>query len=244
MALACVLVVGLASVGSASVREHPPDIALDVSPVWQPVAGLSPVWVQLAEPGVNRGVVSDDVAGCTDCASLAADDFECEAGATISAVEWWGECSLATADAIDSFVLRFFGDGQMLGYGCPGPEITERVVPASDLVIEKQGYRLVRFFARLSSPVNLGGSDRYWIGIQAIRRSPGVEPWRARLCRAEDFWQDEAVLKSETSGIHEWTPVGRIDSSCAHGEIAFVLYADCASGVEGSSWSEIKALFK
>jgi hypothetical protein len=211
-------------------------------PEWQPAKDIVVKWDQL--PDFAGSAVSsewcDDIALITDMA----DDFYCEDGIPIVALEWWSTDYNCTADPpspIDFFVVRFYGDS---GQCVPGPVLydeaiyfwTEEYSAGGDM------YSQFHYTADLPAPFLQAAGNLYWIQIQAYHTRTGYCQWGWAQCLADDQWGCEAVLKSDYFGVPDWTALSALIGY--HFEPSFVLYGESYSPVEHSTWSTVKALYR
>ncbi len=202
---------------------------------WEAAKEVVVKWTQLPEVG---GVAITSEYRTTDTLlSESADDFFCEDGAPIVAVEWWGEDW--TAGVIDYFVIRFYSDVPGPPYSHPGDLLYEE--ECHDFTSELVSGQLNQYYyyADLPSAFDQDGGNVYWITIQAVHPD---DQWFWLECAVEYYWNDVAVVKSEFFGFPDWTTVG--DATATDREFSFVLYADVMSPVESTTWSGVKAMFR
>jgi hypothetical protein len=210
---------------------------------WQPVKDVVAKWTQL--PDLAGSAVSsewcDDIGLITDMA----DDFYCEDGDPVVALEWW--CTFyncvvyAPPSPIDFFVVRFYA---YTGSCTPGVALydeaiytwTEEYTPGGDM------YSQFHYTAELPVPFLQEAGNTYWIQIQAVHIRTDYCQYGWAQCLAEDQWGCEAVLKSDYFGVPNWTALSALIGY--HFEPSYVIYGETYSPVEDASWSTVKALYR
>jgi hypothetical protein len=201
---------------------------------WEPVSEVMLNWAQLPEVG-GTGVASE-VSVSGGLASESADDFLCDTGTPIVAVEWWGVDW--TGRNLDYFVIRFYADD-------PGPPARP-----GELVYEEEchvfGQESVpghfdqcHYYLDLPSAFDPDAGSVYWLSIQAVHAK---QQWFWLECADDQCWNGVGVVRSEYFGFPDWTTVG--DATGTSREFAFGLYSDIASPVESTTWGGVKAMFR
>ena len=215
------------------------------APEWQPAKDIVVKWTQL--PDFNGSAVSsewcDDIGLITDLA----DDFFCEDGDPVVALEWWStyyNCSVDPPTPIDFFVIRFYTDVPGPPFSHPGIVLYDEAVYAWTEEYSAGGdmYSQFHYTCDLPVPFLQEAGNIYWIQIQAVHIRTGYCQWGWAQCLVDYQWNDEAVLKSDYFGVPDWTPLNQLIGY--HFEPSFVIYGDTYSPVENSTWSTVKALYR
>ena len=204
-------------------------------------------WSQRYVSGICQSYSSEEKAA-TGYVCESADDFYCSRGDTIVRVDWWGqEQSLPGGDGvpeIDEFIIRFCEDDSTSRHHHPGHVVYEEHVV--DFTSEYLGTG-DRFYYTSEIP---GGfvptpGETYWLSIMAV--NPFfilAQQWHWYECAEGYDWRAEGTMKSEFWACPEWTPWSEHLSGSNHVEHAFILYSSYDTPVEGSSWGQIKAMFR
>lgn len=190
---------------------------------------------------------------CGEWIALAADDFLCEDGLPITAVEWWGKHVLPTCPTPQSFVVRFFTDvpdpnpDDPSDWSHPGDLLYEEEYSSFTEVSEPE-YQGYHYYLDLTDPFQQVADTVYWISIEAIVCTPDVG-WAWLGCDQAYYWNDEAVWRSENPDPNWYFPVWTPPSVYTadpyyHMELAFRLISDAPVPVERRSWGGIKALLR
>lgn len=212
-------------------------------PGWQPVKDVVVKWAQL--PDFAGSAVSsewcDDIGLITDMA----DDFYCEDGDPVVALEWW--CTFYNCGAnpppspIDFFVVRFYAEGS----NCiPGAALYDEAIYTWTEEYSAGGDMFSQFHytADLPIPFLQEADTTYWIQIQAVHIRTDYCQYGWAQCLVDDQWGCEAVLKSDYFGVPNWTALSILIGY--HFEPAFVIYGETYSPVEHSTWSVVKSLYR
>ena len=209
---------------------------------WEPVKEIVVKWQQL--PDFEGSAVSsewcDDIGLITDMA----DDFLCEDGDPIVALEWWGteyNCGIyGPPIPIDYFTVRFYED---IG-GIPGAVVYEQIVTdwTEEYAAGGDMYSDFHYYADLPVPFMQEAGNIYWLQIQARHTRTDYCQWGWHQCLLEDEWNYEAVLRSDYFGVPDWSPLTPLIGY--HFETAFVIYAEPFNPVASASWSTIKAIYR
>jgi hypothetical protein len=204
-------------------------------PEWEPAKEVVVKWTQLPEIG-GVGITSERIAAI-GLESESADDFLCDNGAPIVAVEWWGVDW--TGEAIDYFIIRFYGDVPGPPFSHPGDLLYEEECHAftSEQVVGQPDQYY--YYADLPSAFDQDGGNIYWISIQAVHAD---DQWFWLECDASYYWNDEGVIRSEYFGIPDWVTVAQAAGTAR--QFSFVLYADVMSPAESTTWGSVKAMFR
>lgn len=201
-------------------------------PNWDPAKEVVVKWTQL--PAVGGVGISSELTGFeTKCA----EDFLCDNGAPIVAVEWWGVDW--TGAAIDYFIIRFYDDVPGSPYSHPGELLYEEecyAYTSEGVAGQPEEYY---YYTGLPVAFDPEGGNTYWISIQAVHPD---DQWFWLECDASYYWNDEGVVRSEYFGFPDWVTVA--EASGTTREFSFVLYADVMSPVEAATWSSVKAMFR
>jgi len=212
---------------------HAPGSAMGYE--WQPVKEIVVKWTQL--PDFAQTALSAEFMTDFDYWMECADDFYCDDGSPIVALEWWGVNW--TVDEIDSFIVRFYTDVPGPPFSHPGNLVYEETITSfvSEYLVDHDAYH---YTADLPVSFDQAAGNIYWVSIQAVH--PYTGQWYWSRCLAAYYWNDEATVRSDYHGFPEWTTVTGV--VLEYGEMAFVLYADVLSPVEDASWGSIKALYR
>ena len=213
---------------------------------WDPAKEVIVKWVQL--PDLAGSAVSsewcDDIALITDLA----DDFFCEDGDPVVALEWWSthyNCGANPPPSpIDFFIVRFYTDVPGPPFSHPGIVLYDEAVYAWTEEYTTGGDMFSQFYysAELPVPFLQEAGNIYWIQIQAVHTRTDYCQWGWAQCLPEYQWNDQAVLKSDYFGVPDWTP---LDGLLGYWfEPAFVIYGETFSPVEDATWSTVKALYR
>jgi hypothetical protein len=172
-----------------------------------------------------------------------ADDFLCEDGTPITAVEWWGQYwNPGYVISPDYFVIRFYDDVPAPPFSHPGNLLYEEY--CYDYNEEYDAYYdQYHYFQDLIVPFEQQPGLIYWVSFQPVLVFSGGSQWGWCECDPFYYWQDCGVMDFALLGIPRWTPFTDPLVFGEHRELAFVLHGP-ASPVESSSWGEIKALFR
>lgn len=212
------------------------------APEWQPAKEIVVKWTQL--PDFEGSAVSsewcDDIGLITDMA----DDFYCEDGDPVVALEWWSthyNCSADPPTPIDFFVVRFYAD---TGDCVPGIALYDEAVYTWTEEYSAGGNQVSQFHytADLPTPFLQEAGNTYWIQIQAVHVRTGYCQWGWAQCLADYEYGCEAVLKSDYFGVPDWTELSALVGY--HFEPSFVIYGETYSPVENSTWSMVKSLYR
>ncbi|MBD3348936.1 MAG: hypothetical protein GF400_07050 [Candidatus Eisenbacteria bacterium] len=209
---------------------------------WQPAKEVVVKWSQL--PDLEGNAVSsewcDDIALITDMA----DDFYCEDGNPIVALEWWAtEYNCGTYGPpipIDYFIVRFYADAG----GSPGGLLYEEQVDTWTEEYTAGGDMYSEFHYSADLPVAFlqQAANTYWLQIQAHHTRTDYCQWGWHQCLADQQWGAEAHLKSDYFSVPDWTALSILIGY--HFEASFVIYADVTSPVAEGSWTTIKAMYR
>jgi hypothetical protein len=172
--------------------------------------------------------------------SECADDFFCEDGREIVAVEWWGQYWNGSPVPPVAFIIRFYSD-------FPGPPWSQPL----DLLYFYEcvnyneeydpQYDQYHYFCELYPPFFQEAGNIYWLSVQAVLLFPPQWGWCE--CDPMYYWNDEAVMDFALLGVARWTPISQIPDIGVYKELAFVLHSP-PSPVEDSTWGGIKALYR
>jgi hypothetical protein len=203
---------------------------------WEPLKEVVIKWQQL--PLLDGNGISSEWRTYDDWLTESADDFYCEGGHPIVAVEWWG---IERDDpAITHFMVRFYSDVPAPPFSHPGDLLYEQAVydwteePVARVDVD------YHYSAELPVAFEQVAGNIYWISIQAVH-TEDARQWFWKECIPDDYWNDEGVIRAPGAGIPDWTPIS--DAIGSHMELAFVLYADVMSPVNETTWGSIKAMF-
>jgi hypothetical protein len=226
-----------ASMASASPRLVTPGSLGNHSgdPGWEPAKEVVVTWTQL--PEVDGVGVTSEFSAAAGLESECADDFLCDNGAPIVAVEWWGVDW--TGEAIDYFIVRFYDDVPGPPYSQPGELLYEEecyAYTSEPVAGQPEKYY---YYVGLPAAFDPEGGNTYWISIQAIHAD---YQWFWLECGASYYWNDAGVVRSEYFGFPDWVTVGEATGTSR--EFSFVLYGDVMSPVESTTWSGVKAMFR
>ena len=211
-------------------------------------------WEQLpADPDLMHPVGSMlDLSG--PVTGEAADDFLCEDGSAISAVEWWGVQAPEHCGSPQYFTIRFYEDvpGPPFSHPADDPPIYEEVFSTFAQVWDEE-YEQYRYYREFLIPVYQEAGTVYWISIQGAVTDAMDCSWY--WCNSLDYWNDEAVWRSDYDHEYwyspDWTPYSVHTGGVGepyYVELAFRLHSESTAGAEelteGFSWGNIKALFR
>jgi hypothetical protein len=204
-------------------------------PAWEPSKEVVVKWVQL--PDFDGQAYTSSYRTADGYWAESADDFLCEAGNPIVAIEWWGHDS--SGGEIAQFVVRFYADVPGPPFSHPGDLLYEQSI--FDFTIESipEIDLAYHYTADLPIAFEQEAGNVYWISIMGVLESVQWYWWE---CLTEDYWNDEGVIRSDFWEVPDWTAWS--DFSTYYVEFAFVLYADVTNPVEDSTWGGIKALFR
>jgi hypothetical protein len=198
---------------------------------WEPAKEVVVKWTQLPEAG-GVGVTSEQSIAL-GIVSESGDDFLCDDGSPIVAVEWWGVDY--TGGLIDYFIVRFYTDDG----GLPGTLAYEEECHAFDSELMAGQFDRYRYYAALPSAFDQDGGVTYWFSVQAVH--PDDQWFWLESANAEG-WNLGGVVRSEYFGCPDWVTVS--EATGTRREFSFVLYADVTSPVESTTWGGVKALFR
>ena len=243
------VLVGFPSLGGSKMRPTGFVVALALVLV-AAVTVAEGSWEQLpADPEFMYAVGSMlDLAG--PVTGEAADDFLFDNGSVISAVEWWGIHAAEYCGAPQYFTIRFYEDvpGPPFSHPADDPPVYEEVLSGFVQVWEEE-YERFYYYAVLTSPFYPEAGTVYWISIQGAVTDAMDCGWY--WCNSLDYWNDEAVWRSDYEHEYwyspDWTPYSVHTGGVGYAyyvELAFRLIWEPASPVEGLSWGNIKALFR
>jgi hypothetical protein len=239
MRLAAVLavVVLTASVAIAAPRLATPGSLSNSggSSSWEAAKEVVVKWTQLPEVG-GIGITSEQCIGL-GIVSESAEDFYCEDGAPIVAVEWWGVDW--TDEVIDFFIIRFYSDVPGPPYSHPGDLLYEEECHAFTYELIPGQFDQYYYYVDLPSAFDQDGDTIYWISIQAVHPT---DQWFWLECEDAYYWNDAGVVRSEFFGFPDWVTVE--GATGTYREFSFVLYADVMSPVESTTWGGVKAMFR
>jgi hypothetical protein len=211
---------------------------------WEPAKDVVVKWAQL--PDLEGSAVSsewcDDIGLITDLA----DDFFCEDGDPVVALEWWSTHYNCTAGfdpptPIDFFIVKFYADSG----GCtPGMLLYDEGVYAwtEEYTTGGDMYSQFYYYAELPLPFLQEAGNLYWIQIQAYHTRTNYCQWGWAQCLADYHWGCESVLKSDYFGVLDWTPLSQLIGY--HFEPSYVIYGETYSPVESTTWSTVKSLYR
>jgi hypothetical protein len=237
LAIAFVFVL-VAAVAWAGLETHSANGEAAPGPVWEPVKQAVVKWAQLPDPEGN--VLASQYASDYPFDARSADDFYCEDGDPISAIEWWGGYwNPGEPPYADYFVIRFYADVPGPPFSHPGDLLYEESCLA---YAEDPEWTMYHYYQEFPLPFDQQAGNTYWVSVQAVYGFFTGGQWGWAECLADHYWNDEAVLVFPELGIPEWTPMTAATGEYA--ELAFALYADGFSALEGTSWSRVKALFR
>ena len=237
LAIALVLVL-LAAAAWADLETHSTGGEAQPGFDWEPAKEAVLKWAQL--PDLAGEFLASQYAADYPFDARSADDFYCEDGDPIIAIEWWGDYwNPGEPPYADYFVIRFYSDVPGPPYSRPGDLRYEEecLVYAEDP--DGGGYHYVQ---ELAVPFEQEAGEIYWISIQAVHLFFAGGQWGWFECLADDYWNDEAVLVFPELGIPEWSPMTLVTGE--YHELAFVLYGQVFSPVEATTWSGVKAMFR
>lgn len=216
------------------------------SPDWDPAKEIVVKWTQL--PDLAGTAVSsewcDDIALITDLA----DDYFCEDGDPVVALEWWAtfyNCGVNPPPSpIDFFIIRFYTDVPAPPFSHPGNVVYDEAVYTwtQEYTVGGDMYSQFHYTADLPLPFLQEAGNIYWVQIQAYHTRTDYCQYGWAQCLPEYQWNDQAVLKSDYFGVYDWTPLDQLVGY--HFECSFVLYGETYSPVENSTWSMVKALYR
>ena len=190
---------------------------------------------------------------CDEWTALAADDFLCEDGVAITAIEWWGKHVLPTCPTPQSFVIRFYTDvpdpnpDDPSDWSRPGDLLYEEEYLSFTEVSEPE-YQGYHYYLALTTPFQQVADTVYWMSIEAKVCSPDIG-WAWLGCEPAYYWNDEAVWTSENQApgwyFPDWTPPSvYTNDPYYHMELAFRLISNSPTPVEDWGWGGIKAQFR
>jgi hypothetical protein len=208
----------------------PPDV-----PAWEPSKEAVVKWTQL--PDLEGAAYTSSYRTADGYWAESADDFLCDAGDPIVAIEWWGVDS--SAGEIAEFVVRFYADVPGPPFSHPGDLLYEVSIVVFTAELIPGIDNAYHYTADLPMAFEQEAGNIYWISIMGVLESVQWFWWE---CVAEDYWNDEGVIRSDFWGVPDWTPWS--DFGANYIEFAFVLYADVTNPVEDATWGGIKALFR
>jgi len=236
-----VLVIVVAALAQAEQLKTQTDIDGHDSAVdyqWQPAKEIVVKWLQL--PDFTLLALSSEYMTDFDYWMECADDFYCDDGSPIVALEWWGIDWTNTV--IDYFVVRFYTDVPDGRFSHPGDLLYEGTID-SWVATYLPDPDAVHYEADLPVSFQQQAGNIYWVSIQAYHSYlVGGGQWFWSQCLPSEYWNDEATARSEYHGFPDWTNMTAALGYYA--EMAFVLYADVTSPVEDTTWAGIKALYK
>lgn len=192
-------------------------------------------WMQL--PLVGGSAIASQYDFCDPLFEVkCADDFFCEDGDEIVAVEWWGQYWNGSPFPPAYFTIRFYSDN-------PGPPST----PAELLYLFEcydyneeydPNYDQYHYFCEIP-PFFQEAGNIYWLSVQPALCFP--PQWGWCQCAEEYYWNDQGVLKSDYFGVPNWTEINILVGYYV--EFSFILHSPF-SPVEDSTWGGIKALYR
>ena len=169
------------------------------------VAGAAPAevkWEQYPHPDGLPWMAELDI--CDVHTVEMADDFPCEDGFPITAVEWWGPY-----DTSDHYFIRFYSDVPAgtggISWSRPGDLLYEEecwdFTAVWDPVLDQ-----FRFSQDLTVPFCQELGTIYWFSVTGVVCSTDEE-WAYWCDCGEDVyvWNDAAVTRSDWLGYPDWT---------------------------------------
>lgn len=202
---------------------------------WEAAKEVVVKWAQL--PEVGGVAITSERSVALGIVSESADDFYCENGSPIVAVEWWG--ADWTGQVIDYFIIRFYSDVPGPPCSHPGDLLYEEECHAFTYELIPGQFDQYYYYADLPCAFDQDGGNTYWISVQAVHPT---DQWFWLECDEPSYWNDAGVVRSEYFGFPDWVTVE--EATGTHREFSFVVYADVTSPVESTTWSGVKALFR
>jgi len=215
-----------------------------------PLEGLDVKWPQLPDGLNSLHSQLDEVSSAGGPITFfvqAADDFFCDDGREIVAVEWWGTFPIGGYPPAPGyyFQIEFWTDN-------PGPPShPETMIYQEPIFVFIEEYDDVfsqyRFAAELPAGFPQQQGNTYWISIYGVWDFEPSFNW----CTGGPPWNDCATYRDET-GLYagggttpQWQSTADILMWSECYDMAFVLYVtDAGSTVEETSWGNIKAMFR
>lgn len=208
------------------------------------------IWAQMPQPGPSHYVGSHYDPMEPAWIIEAADDFFFSTLYPVVGVEWWGGYyrggEVLPPPYVASFTIRFYSDVPAdppdVPWSHPGDLLHTYTTGAfSEVPAPEISQWIFHYEAVITDPPPLSPGNIYWISIQA--ELVYDYQWAWVKCVEADWYQDEAVARSEPFGAPDWTPCEYL-GTLPYMELAFVLYDEPGSPVEATSWSSIKALYR
>jgi len=178
-------------------------------------------WEQYPDPDGLPWMAELDICG-VHTAEMA-DDFLCEDGFPVTAVEWWGPYNMA-----DHFLIRFYSDVPMGGgepWSHPGDLLYEEECWDFTAVWDPE-LNQFRFSQDLAVPFCQELGTIYWFSVLGVVCT-GEDEWAYWCDCGEDVyvWNDAAVVRSDWLGYPDWTALSAYaGGSYGHRELSFVLH--------------------
>ena len=179
-------------------------------------------WEQYPDPDGLPWMAELDI--CDVHTAEMADDFLCEDGFPITAVEWWGPY-----DTTDHYIIRFYSDVPAgtggISWSRPGDLLHEE--ECWDFTAEWDPVLLqFRFYQDLAVPFCQELATIYWFSVTGVVCSTDDE-WAYWCDCGEDVyvWNDAAVTRSDWLGYPNWTALSEYAGGAyGHRELSFVLH--------------------
>lgn len=233
-----VLLILAATVARGDLETHSPTIETPPGPSWEPLTDVVVKWAQAPDP--EGQALASQLAADYPFDARSADDFLCEDGAPVVAVEWWGSYwNPGAPPYADHFVLRFYSDLEASPHNRPGQLLREEECFA---YAEEADGSVYHYSCTLDTPFEQEADSVYWLSVQAVHGFFSGSQWGWSECVSEDYWNSEATLVFPELGVPQWTAMSL--ATGAYHELAFVLYGNVVSPVETVGWSRIKAMFR
>ena len=227
-----------ATVAQADLESHSSGFEVSAGPVWQPLEEVVVKWAQV--PGPEAEALSSQLAADYPFDARSADDFLCEDGAPVTAVEWWGNYwNPGEPPYADYFIIRFYSDVEASPHHFPGDVLYEEDCLVYFEEAEGEVYHYTHDL-EVAFPQEAG--QVYWFSVQAVHGFFSGSQWGWCECVEDDFWGSEATMVFPELGIPNWTSMTM--ATGVYHELAFVLYGNVSNPVNHSCWARIKMHFR
>jgi len=171
-----------------------------------------------------------------------ADDFTLTTDDHIVAIEWWGR--KRSSSTIDSVRVTIFENEPDTRYPVPGDTVVyqEHITAFTEVEINSTPpHHDSHYTADLPVPFVPEAGETYWLCVQPIIQDQQFW-WMATV--EDDYWGAEATFTSDFFGVYDWITVSEQSMVVDYMEMAFILWADDCTVVEGTTWGAIKAMYR
>jgi hypothetical protein len=181
-------------------------------------------WEQLPDPAGHSWISQEDI--CNPYSGECADDFLCEDGFPVTAVEWWGTTGWGTL-LPDHYIIRFYSDVPAgtggISWSRPGDLLYEE--ECLDFTAEwDPSLAQWHFYQDLGVPFCQELGTIYWFSVVGVVCYSGGTGAFWCDCLEDDWWNDVAVYRSADLGYPDWIPLDVYAPTYGRNDLSFVLH--------------------